>query len=386
MVSRILKLSSKDSFFLFGARGVGKSYLLEHKFKKSTCLWIDFLDFEEERAFRHNPNELSYRLSKGSYNRVVIDEIQKVPKLLDIIQKEMRKNPKIQFIMTGSSARKLKRDQSNLLAGRAFTYYLYPLTTFELKDNFDLAEVLNFGSLPGLLEKKSKLRKSEFLRSYVHTYMKEEIRVEQLIRNFDPFQAFLEVAAQQNGKIINYSNIADDVQVNHKTVANYFTILEDTLLGFMLPSYHKSVRKQQRKSPKFYFFDTGLKKALDRTLNFDLSEGTYAFGAAFEHWVIAECFRLNEYLRKDFKFSYLRSKDGVEIDLIIERPMQKDLLIEIKSSRQIKEKHTTHLCAFQKDWKSDSISQIWSLDKNEKNIKGVDCVFWKNALKRIFTR
>ena len=384
MLSRILKLSPKDSFFLFGARGVGKSYLLEHKFKKSTCLWIDFLDFEEERAFRHNPNELSYRLSKGRYNRVVIDEIQKVPKLLDIIQKEMRKNPKIQFIMTGSSARKLKRDQSNLLAGRAFTYYLYPLTTLELKNNFDLAEVLNFGSLPGLLEKKSKLRKSEFLRSYVHTYMKEEIRVEQLIRNFDPFQAFLEIAAQQNGKVINYSNIADDVRVNHKTVASYFTILEDTLLGFMLPAYHKSVRKQQRKSPKFYFFDTGLKKALDRTLNFDLSEGNYAFEAAFEHWVIAECFRLNEYLRKDFKFSYLRSKDGVEIDLIIERPMQKDLLVEIKSSRQITEKHTTHLCAFQKDWKSHGISQIWSLDKNEKNIKGVDCLFWKNALKKVF--
>ena len=385
MVYRLQKLHHSHSFFLFGARGTGKSTLLRQLFKSKQTLWIDLLDDDQEERFSRSPNELSYILKGNNYKRVIIDEIQKVPKLLDIVQKEMSKTKHPQFVMTGSSARKLKRGLGNLLAGRAFTYHLYPLTSFELKGHFDLIEALSFGTLPGLLNISSKKDKQEFLRSYVRTYLKEEIRLEQFLRKLDPFKNFLEVAAQQSGQILNYSSIASDVGVDYKTVINYFTLLEDTLLGFFLPAFHRSVRKQQRLAPKFYFFDTGVKRALDRTITLGLSQRTYDFGNIFENWIIAETFHLNEYLKKDYRFSYLRTKDDCEIDLILQRPGKKDLLIEIKSASLVKEDHLRHLLAFQKDWKTPCEAQVWSLDPQTKKTKGVKCFFWMEALKKLFS-
>lgn len=384
MVHRLQKLHSSHSFFLFGARGTGKSTLLRQTFSSQQTLWVDLLDDHQEERLSRTPGELSFILAGSDYKRVIIDEIQKVPKLLDIIQKEMSQVGHPQFIMTGSSARKLKRGLSNLLAGRAFTYHLYPLTAFELGDRFDLTQALNFGTLPGLLSLSSKKDKQEFLRSYVRTYLKEEIRLEQFLRKLDPFKNFLEVAAQQSGQVMNYSSIASDVGVDYKTVMNYFTLLEDTLLGFFLPAFHHSIRKQQRLSPKFYFFDTGVKRALERTITLQLSQKTYAFGNAFENWIIAESFRLSEYLKKDYRFSYLRTKDGCEIDLIIQRPGKKDLLIEIKSVSLIKDNHLRHLIPFQEDWKTPCEAQVWSLDSQTKQIKGIKCFFWKKALKKLF--
>ena len=384
MVRRIAKLSPQNSFFLFGARGTGKSTLIETKYRSKNTLWIDLLSYKQEEKFSQNPDELLLILKQKKYQRVVIDEIQKIPKLLDVVQKLMREQPKIQFIMTGSSARKLKRGSGNLLAGRAFQYHLFPFSIFELGRKEPLDGLLEFGTLPEVHQKNSKSYKKEFLTSYVQTYLKEEILSEQIIRKLNPFRNFLQVASQQNGQVINHLSMAQDIGVDDKTVKNYFSILEDTLLGFSLPFYHRSVRKQQTQSPKFYFFDTGIKRALDKKLQSKLLPNTFSYGHAFEHRMILECFYLNEYLRKDFSFYYLRTKDQNEIDLIIERPGQMDLLIEIKSTKQVLKKHIKSLCHFRKAWPRKCKAQVWSQDESPKRMEKVECLFWREALKSLF--
>ena len=385
MIRRIAKLSPHHSFFLFGARGTGKSTLIESRHSSKYTLWIDLLLYEEEERFSQNPDNLLFIINENKYKTVVIDEVQKVPKLLDIVQILMRKKPDIQFIMTGSSARKLRRGSANLLAGRAFQYYLFPISTFELDEKTLLSDILEYGTLPEVLQKKSTADKKEFLKSYVQTYLKEELVSEQLIRKLNPFRNFLQIAAQQNGQIINYSNIARDIGADDKTVKNYFSILEDTFLGFTLPCYHESVRRQQTQAPKFYFFDTGVKRALDKTAGTPLTRNTYAYGRAFEHRVILECFYLNEYFRKNFNFYYIKTKDQSEIDLIIERPGKKDVLIELKSTRNVQKKHISTLVRFRKDWPRGLCeSQVWSEEAQAKVIDKVRCLFWKDGLKKLF--
>ena len=191
--------------------------------------------------------------------------------------------------------------------------------------------------------------RSQFLRAYALTYVQEEIRVEQIVRRLDPFRQFLEVAAQTNARIVNYSKIADDVGVDTKTVQSYFAILEDTLVGTLLAPYHPSVRKRQRKNPKFYFFDTGAKRALERTLTVELREGTYAFGEAFEHFLIVDIMRLSSYAKNDWRFSYLKTEGDAEIDLIIDRPGMPRALVEIKSSDRVTERDTLALNRYYPD-------------------------------------
>lgn len=385
MINRIQKLNKNNSFFLFGARGTGKTTLLKKHFSDKNTLWIDLLTDADEESYGRNPDALSHVLDSKKYRRVVIDEVQKAPKILDVVHHEMEKNKTIQFILTGSSARKLKRGSANLLAGRAFTYHLYPLTHLEIGDSFVIRDALEFGTLPKLMGYKTREDKNEFLRAYVKTYLREEIQMEQLVRQLNPFRNFLEAAAQSNGTIINYSKIAREAGIDDKTVANYFSILEDTLIGFLLPSFHRSVRKQQQESPKFYFFDPGVTRALNETLRVELLPQTFAFGNAFEHWIILECHRFNEYKKLDFKLSYLRTKDNAEIDLILQRPGETELLVEIKSTDRVMEEHLSQLNRFQKDWDVSCEAQVWSLDTTEKKIEGVACLHWKTAFERYFT-
>lgn len=380
MIGRLQNMPKNRHFFLFGARGTGKTTLLRHEFGTSGALWIDFLSDEDEERFSHHPDLLSRILEREEYPYVIIDEVQKVPKILDIVHREIERKHSTKFIMTGSSARKLKRGGADMLAGRAFTFFLHPLTYRELGERFDLKDVLEFGSLPGLTQYTSREDKQNFLRAYTRTYLKEEIRVEQIVRHIDPFRDFLEIAAQCNGEIINYAKIAREVGVDDKTVRNYFSILEDTLLGIFLPSYHHSVRKQQRESPKFYLFDPGIKRVLDRTTTVELLEQTYAFGKAFEHWVILEVFRLNDYFQKDYKFYYLRTKNGVEIDLIIDRPGREDLIVEIKSTRRVGIDDITRLRRFAADWDRPVIPYVWSRDPVKQEIEGVRCLPWEAGM------
>ncbi len=383
MVHRYVKLSENNSFLLFGARGTGKSTLLKTLFTPDPILWIDLLDSEQEDVYARNPKALeeAVALRGAKAGWVVIDEVQKVPRLLDHVHR-MIETTAFKFALTGSSAKKLKRGAVNLLAGRAFVYHLFPLTHFELAEAFRLDDVLNFGSLPGLLKLPAEDDKRTFLKAYALTYLKEEVWSEHIIRQLDPFRKFLEIAAQCSGEILNYSKIARDVHVDYKSIQGYFQILEDTLLGFMLEPYHASVRKRQHQAPKFYFFDNGVKRALDRTLTVPLLPQTGEYGKAFEHFVIQEFVRMSEYLRNDFRFSYLRTKDGVEIDLIIERPGRATVLVEIKSAVSVSEHDTRGLEQFLSDI-PHSEAYCLSRDKLARKIGSVKALPWQEGLGEI---
>ena len=267
-----------------GARGTGKTTLLKQSFSEKNTLWINFLSFNEEDRFSRNPDLLTQLIAEFPYKRVIIDEVQKVPKILDIVHLEIEKNKKIQFILTGSSARKLRKGAANMLAGRLFTFALHPLTYLELRDKFNINDVLQLGSLPGLISYKNKKDKVRYLDSYINTYLKEEILIEQLVRKVKPFKDFLEVSAQCNGQIINYSKIARNLGVDYTTVQNYFDILTDTYLGFHLKSFSRSIRKQQNQAPKFFLFDLGITRALLKQSQRTIEKSSYEYGSAFEHF------------------------------------------------------------------------------------------------------
>ncbi len=387
MYKRILSILESNSFFLFGARGTGKTTLIREIFSEQDVFWIDLLAPEDEELYQLHPASLIENIEAlpKKPEWIVIDEIQRAPKLLDIvhylIEQPENRDKAVKFALTGSSARKLKRGAANLLAGRAFTFNLYPLTHQELGDKFDLISALAWGTLPSAVNASSDQERSAFLKSYTTTYLKEEVVGEQLIRKVIPFRKFLPIAAQSSGTIINYNNIARDIGVDWSTVRNYFEILEDTLLGFQLPAYHRSFRKQQLSSPKFYLFDSGVKRALDKTLSLWPSTGQM-IGPLFEHFIICEFFRLNDYKGKDYTFSYLATQGGLEIDLIVERPGEKTAFIEIKSSNKITDKHIKHLKAISTDYK-DSEAYCFCQEKRARKRGNILIVPWQEGFKRL---
>ena len=384
MVRRLLTPSKASSFFLFGARGTGKSTLLRQDFfsaEESTRIDL-LLPSEFDRLVRKPESLLDQiRGLPPSIKWVILDEVQKIPQLLDLVHYAIEEY-RIKFALSGSSARKLKRGGANLLAGRAFVYNLFPLTAVELGNLFDIASILNFGSLPKILELESEQDRVEYLTSYAHTYIREEIVNEQIIRSLPPFRKFLEVAAQMNGTQINYSAIARDVGVDDKTVKNYYSILEDTLIGFFIEPYHASIRKAQSLAPRFYFFDTGVKRAIEGTLSSRIVPQTYAWGKAFEHLVIAECVRLNSYKRLDYRFYFLRTHNNAEIDLIIQRPGKTTILIEIKSTAEVDPIEVRKLEALAKDM-PNSETVVLSLDPHRKKIGNTLCVPWLEGLHEV---
>lgn len=351
MFPRLLHVSENNSFFLFGPRGAGKTtYLKDLPFAQGKVLFINLLLPDQEQIFHRQPQNLIniVQALDPEISYVVIDEIQKVPKLLDVVHHLIESSDKI-FILTGSSARKLKHGGANLLAGRAFVYHMFPLNVFEIGKQFDLQEALTFGTLPKLYDYKSSEDKKRYLWAYTNTYLKEEIWEEQFVQELDPFRRFLEVAAQMNGKILNFANIARDVGVSDKTIQKYYGLLEDTLMGFFLEPYDHSFRKRLSKKPKFYFFDSGISRALAAQLSIPLSQGTSAYGEAFEHFIITQVLQLISYFHPEYRASYLRTKDDSEIDLVIERPGQALLLIEIKSTTLVQEQQLRGLKAIATD-------------------------------------
>ena len=383
MFHRLISPIKTNSFFIFGARGTGKSTFLQSFFAKEKKLWLDLLDPETEETLLRDPSSLKKQIlaQKEKINWVVIDEIQKQPKLLDTVH-SLIEATSVKFAITGSSARKLKHGSANLLAGRAFLNYMFPLTCIELKDRFDLKEALQWGTLPKIFQLSHEKEKIAFLKSYSQIYLKEEIWSEHIIRKLDPFRRFLEIAAQTNGEIVNYTNISKDTGADVKTIQSYFNILEDTLIGFMLEPYHRSVRKQQRMSPKFYFFDLGVQRALSRTLNQIIIPQTYGYGKSFEHFLITEIYRLNQYFNKDYRLSYLLTKDQAEIDLILERPGLPTALIEIKSSSHVDGRDTKILKKFGGDFKN-SQSYILSEDPTPKKIDHILALPWLEGLQEL---
>ena len=384
MFSRLIQFSYKHSFFLFGPRGTGKITLLKRRFNQDESFWLDLLDSTIEDQFLRNPSHLYSRVKAlpKEIIYVVIDEIQKVPKLLDEVHRLVEETDKI-FILTGSSARKLKHGGANLLAGRAFVSHLFSLSCFELKDQFSLEKVLQWGTLPKIFSLEEDTEKSAFLRSYADTYLKEEIWNEQVIRKLPPFRRFLEVAAQCNGKIINYANIARDVGVDDKTIKEYFCILEDTMIGFFLEPFNHSFRKRLVEKPKFYFFDLGVVRSLSRRLLVPLIPKTTAYGEAFEHFILLEFIRLGSYFQPDYRFSFIRTAADVEVDLVIERPGKKLLCIEIKSSAEINKEDLKAFIKITKDIENCE-SIVISQDRFMKKFDHVTCYPWREALLEFF--
>jgi predicted AAA+ superfamily ATPase len=368
---------------MFGSRGTGKSSLLKKLFEgQQRVHWVDLLDDELARKYSINPRVFEQEVLALLPEWVILDEVQKVPSLLDYVHK-LIESKKIKFALTGSSSRKLKRGGANLLAGRAFLNHLYPLTSFELGKDFDLNEALHWGGLPMVINSKSVEEKKEYLRSYVNTYLREEIKEEQLVRRVDPFLKFLDVSAQSNGQILNYSKIARDAGTDYKSVERYFEILVDTMLGFYLEPYHTSVRKRQSAKSKFYFFDTGVKKSLEGSLNVPLQERTFAYGNAFEHFIVLECLRYRDYFKTDDKLSYLRTKDDLEVDLIIERPGQKKILVEIKSTRNFDEAELSRYRSLKRDLAPCEFL-FFTQEERPRKIDGFEILPWREGLRRLY--
>ena len=351
MFDRLISLPKKQSFFLFGARGTGKTSLLRQCFAQG-AYYIDLLDLDNESKYQLNPEQLYKELSALDKNisTIIIDEVQKAPKLLDVVHRLIEEK-RFRFILTGSSARKLKMGSANLLAGRASVFHLYPLLIDEIGDASNLDDLLRFGSLPAVLNAESDLDKRRFLKAYAQTYLKEEVWGEQLIRKIEPFRRFLPLAAQMHGQPVNFSKIARAVGVDDMTVKSYFSVLEDTLLGIFLEAYSGSVRKQLRVAPKFYLFDTGIKRALEDQVDFQLKRGSFEYGQLFETTLIHEIIRRLAYKEMGYRFSYISTEGGAEIDLVISRGNRVVSLIEFKSASRIDGEDIKHLRSFQKNFK-----------------------------------
>lgn len=333
MLWRERKLPNNHSFFLFGARQTGKTSLIKEQFNQKMLLSYNLFQSDDYSRLVANPSLIQEEVRglQSSITHVFIDEVQRVPELLNVVQTLIDEGIDQKFILSGSSARKLKRGRGNLLAGRAWSYNLFPLTAKELPEGYPLNDILSFGTLPINVVAKEVREKEENLRAYVDTYLKEEIEAEALSRNIGGFIRFLSLAAQSNAEQLNYSNIARDTGISDVTVKEYFKILDDTLLGFFLMPFSFSERKKHKLSPKFYFFDTGVLRATQKRLSLPIQKGTFEYGNYFETWIINEVRRLSSYLRKDLELSFLRTANNAEVDLVITFPNQEVWGVEIKS-------------------------------------------------------
>ncbi|MDR3623946.1 MAG: AAA family ATPase [Chlamydiales bacterium] len=385
MITRILEIIKNHSSFLFGPRGVGKSTLIKHIFQENFSIIFNLLKTELRERFLKNPDELAQivKALPNHITHVVIDEIQKAPKLLDVVHDLIESTNK-HFIMTGSSARKLKSGGANLLAGRAFVYNLHPFCFLEVEEKFQLENALHWGMLPKIFEYPNDEMKRHYLQAYAHTYLKEEIWEEHFIKDLEPFRRFLEIAAQMNGKIINYANIARDVGADDKTIKSYYTILEDTLLGLFLEGFEHSFRKRLVTKPKFYFFDTGVTRALARLLSVPLTPQTAAYGEAFEHFIILEIIKLRDAYHSEYRFSYLKTKDDNEIDLVVERPGKPILFIEIKSTTNVTKELISSFVHLTRDF-GPCEAVCFSDDPLEKMIEHIRILPWNVGIKRYFS-
>jgi predicted AAA+ superfamily ATPase len=286
--------------------------------------FYDLLEADTFRELTARPEYLRQTLSPQQ-PMVIIDEIQKLPALLDEVQLLIDRNKKLRVILTGSSARKLKRGAANLLGGRAWVCRLHPLVSAELGPS-RLLDRLNRGSLPAVIDSEHY---KEELKAYVGTYLHEEIRAEGLIRSIENFSRFLEVAGLTSGEQINFTAVANDAGVPPRTVREHYRILEDTLVGYQLPSYQKTFKRKPVSTAKFYFFDVGVANILKRTSQ--IEEGSDAYGRALEHLVFLELRSFLDYRRLDHDLTYWRSRSQFEVDFVVGH----ELGIEVKSKARV---------------------------------------------------
>lgn len=310
MVTRLLNIdpASKDSVLLLGPRGTGKSYWIEQNLPNA--LVFNLLKTETYKEFLANPSRIEKRIPPDFKDWVVIDEVQKIPELLNEVHR-LIESKGYKFFLTGSSVRKLKRDGANLLAGRALEYQMHPLTYQELGKEFSFETALTLGLLPKIYNSENP---KHYIETYIDTYLQEEIFQEGLVRKLGDFSRFLEVASFSQGEILNISEVAREAGINQKTVASYFELVEDLLIGFRLPIFMKKAQRQLIAHPKFYFFDVGVYRAI-RPMG-PLDSPSQIDGHSLETLFLQHLLALNDYGRLGYKFYYWRTRGGLEVDLI----------------------------------------------------------------------
>lgn len=325
MYNRILdlrELVKHKSIFLFGPRQTGKSTLVHQAFPDAA--FYDLLEADTFRELSARPEYLRQTLSPQQ-SIVIVDEVQKLPGLLNEIQLLIDRNKDLRVILTGSSARKLKRGAANLLGGRAWVCRLHPLVSAEIEKP-RLLDRLNRGSLPAVIDSDHY---KEDLRAYVGTYLREEIQAEGLIRSIENFSRFLEVAGLTSGEQINFTAVANDAGFPPRTVREHYQILEDTLIGHQLPAYQKTSRRKPVATAKFFLFDVGVANTLKRISA--IEEGSEAYGRALEHLIFLELRSYVDYHRLDHDLTYWRSRSQFEVDFLV----GDQIGIEVKSKFRV---------------------------------------------------
>jgi len=375
LIQRTLDLKnllSKKSFFLFGPRATGKSTLVKQVLSESSMI-IDLLNSRLYLRLLDSPHDLESIIDSGNKGQViVIDEIQRIPELLNEVHR-LIENRKVTFLLTGSSARKIRRGKANLLAGRVWEARLFPLTWKEIPD-FDLNKYLRYGGLPPVYLSKYP---EEELDAYVNTYLKEEIMAEGLIRKLPPFSRFLRSIALANGEMINFTKIASDCQVPPSTVTEYVGLLEDTLVGFLLPAWTESKRRKAISTGKFYFFDPGVTHTLSGTEVLD--RNSHLYGKAFEQFIGMEIRAYLSYKRKKVQLSYWRSVHGYEVDFL----MGRQTAVEVKASQKISQRDFKGLKALEEEkvFKNYILASQDPINPREDPFQAL---FWEDFLKDLW--
>ena len=367
------KLLEKKSFFLFGPRSTGKSTLIREQLAGRAHL-VDLLDGQTFLRLSTDPSLLEDIAAKPIREGkvIAIDEIQKIPALLDQVHRMIEKDH-AKFLLTGSSARKLRAGAANLLAGRAWEAQLMPLTFDEIK-KFDLERYLRFGGLPHVWLSDEQ---EEELSAYVHTYLQEEIQAEGLIRKIPQFARFLRVAALTNAKLLNFSEIASDTGIPASTIREYYSILSDTLVGFLVEPWQGSKKRKAIQTAKFYFFDTGVTHALSGTKS--LERNSNLWGESFEHFIGMELRAYISYQRIKSNLMFWRSVNGQEVDFVIDDT----LAVEVKATQRVAASDLKGLKAIADEDKHKHLICV-STDKLDRESGGIKILHWQTFLTRLW--
>lgn len=357
MFNRLLKLpTQKKSCFLFGPRGTGKTWWLKHAFTEA--LYIDLLESDIYLELLARPQRLDQLILPSHHNWVIIDEVQKLPQLLNEVHR-LIENRRLAFILTGSSARSLRKKGVNLLAGRALTYHMYPLTCEELGSHFNLEKSLKYGHLPSVFSEEDP---KKYLFTYIHTYLKEEVQQEGLIRNLSGFARFLEIASLSQGQMINMSEIAREISLSRKVVESFFSIAEDLLLTYKLPVFTRRAKRRLINHTKFYFFDVGVFQTLRPRGPLDSSEEIE--GAAYETLVLQELKAINDYYNFGYNLSFWHTSHHVEVDFVLYGP-KGFFACEVKRSNKITTKDLQGLKTFAMDYPEAQLFLLYGGNRKE---------------------
>jgi predicted AAA+ superfamily ATPase len=346
MYNRLLKrpLKGDQSFFLFGPRGTGKTAWAREKI--AAGLYIDLLETESFVDLLAHPERLEQMIPPGFKDWIIIDEVQKIPQILNEVHRLIEgKNYK--FILTGSSARSLKKKGVNLLAGRALSFKMFPLTAVELQKDFNLKNSLQFGHLPFVYSRNNEQAIRDYLEAYTQTYLREEVMQEGLTRNVAAFSRFLEVASFSQGEVLNMSEIARETSINRKVIEDYFQILEDLLLAQRIPVFTKRAKRKLISHSKFYYFDVGVFQAIRPRGPFDLKEESE--GASFETLAYQEIQAINSYFNYQYKVHFWRTIDKVEVDFVLYGP-KGIIAIEVKRTDSLDSQDLRGLRLFGEDY------------------------------------